>query len=106
MGRRFRLRVWDGNRTSERTVMARSYQRARSLYLSPLPPGYIGTLEPLNIHMEHNFTQKSGTGYGDVHLECSCGWKSRTVNMLGDNYAMHTLSKLKDEHLKAVRDRK
>lgn len=51
--------------------------------------------------MEHEVKQKSGDGYGDVYLECSCGWRSRNVNLLGDNFAMRTLSRLKNEHLRA-----
>ena len=47
----------------------------------------------------HEITRKYLDGYGDVQLVCSCGWKSRVVNMLGDNFAEHTLNRLKTEHL-------
>jgi hypothetical protein len=49
---------------------------------------------------EHIIEREGLPGYGDVRLTCTCGWKSRTVNVLADNYATRTLQRLHNEHLR------
>ena len=45
----FKLVKWSpGRGRSERIVRAFSYDLARNLYISPLPPSVIATIEPVN----------------------------------------------------------